>query len=384
MQKINEQVETIIIGGGCIGLCTAYYLIELGYEDFLVLEQGYVGSGSSGRCGSGIRAQFADQTNIKMMKEGVRLWKKLSKELNFDFIQKGYLYLIYNREELKQFEKMKELQNSHGVNTKIISPEEINRINRYLDTTQVLAGCFNPDDGKADPFEVLFRLMNFVNSSGVKILQHTQVTDIGILPDGTKMVQTNRGSIPANKLLNAAGGWAPKIGEMIGLDIPIEPYRHQAIITEPLKERTLDPMIVSLTHHDAYFTQTKDGGIIGGVGIPENEPPTYDTTETFDFKERVSQAFTQIMPPLRFLRILRSWGGYYGITPDGNPMLGKYGLEENYIAAGFSGHGFMMAPIVGKSMAEIIVSGNPKITLDYYDPTRFERGELRETALQIG
>lgn len=384
MKENLDKVETVIVGGGSIGLCIAYYLTELGYKDFLVLEQGFVGSGSSGRCGSGIRAQFADETNIKVMKEGVKLWRKLSEKLGFDFIQKGYLYLIYDKAELKQFEKMKALQNSLGVNTEIISPQEINQINRYIDISKVLAGSYNPEDGKADPFDVLFSLMNYLNSSDIRILQYTKVTNVEILTDGIKQIETNRGSIQAEKLVNAAGGWASKIGELIGVEIPIEPYRHQAIITEPFMEGTVEPMIVSLTHDDAYFTQTKDGGIVGGVGISEDESPTYDTTETIDFQERVSRAFTQIMPSLRHLRILRSWGGYYAMTSDGNPMIGEFGIEGNYIAAGFSGHGFMMAPIVGKSMAELIADGRSEIDIDYYQPARFEKGELREKALQMG
>lgn len=384
MKKIRDKVGTVIIGGGIIGLSIAYYLTEFGYKDFVVLEQSLIGSGSSGRCGSGIRAQFADETNIEVMKASTKLWEELSVKLGFDFIQSGYLYLIYNQEELKQFEKMKKIQNSLGLPTRMISPDEINKINEYIDTSRVVAGSYNPEDGKTDPFDAIFSLMNYLNKSRVHILQHTKVTNIEISSNGVKKLGTNQGEIRTERLINATGGWAPKIGEIMGTDMPIKSYKHQAIITEPLKEGMIEPVVISLTHDDAYLTQTKDGGIIGGVGTPDREPPTYDTSETIDFQERVSKAFTQIMPSLRFVRILRSWGGYYAMTPDGNPMLGEYEIEGNYIAAGFSGHGFMMAPIVGRSMAELIVNGKSRIDLGYYDPARFERGELREAALQMG
>jgi sarcosine oxidase subunit beta len=171
---------------------------------------------------------------------------------------------------------------------------------------------------------------------------------------------------------------------MLGIKIPINPFRHQAIITEPLKLNMIKPMIIAPKYEDAYFTQTKDGGIIGGVGTPPTEKSTYNLNESLDFEERVTKAFTQIMPCLSHARIIRHWAGYYTMTQDNNPLIGKFKLEGHYLAAGYSGHGFMMGPAIGKSMAELMVKGRSSISLDYYDPYRVERGELREEALKVG
>jgi sarcosine oxidase subunit beta len=106
--------------------------------------------------------------------------------------------------------------------------------------------------------------------------------------------------------------------------------------------------------------------------------------ETLEFEERISKAFGTMIPSLKYARILKHWAGYYAMSPDGNPLLGEYKIPGHYLAAGFSGHGYMMAPSVGEALAEVINGGKTDLPLDYYDPERIDRGELREAALQMG
>lgn len=106
--------------------------------------------------------------------------------------------------------------------------------------------------------------------------------------------------------------------------------------------------------------------------------------ETLKFEKRLSKAFSQIIPALKHVKILRHWAGFYAITPDHNPLLGEYKINGHYLASGFSGHGFMMSPIVGKSISELVLNGETEYSLEYFDPYRIDRGELRELALQMG
>ncbi|MFW6071829.1 MAG: NAD(P)/FAD-dependent oxidoreductase [Candidatus Bipolaricaulota bacterium] len=377
--------DAVVVGAGSTGLAVAYYLEQLGVENVSVLEKNYAGSGSTGRCGTGIRAQFADEPTIRTMKRAEKLWEELAGDLGFDFRRTGYLYLHHTDEAMKRYREMKKLQNSLGVPTEILTPEEAKEICEPLDTTDLLGASYNPDDGKAHPFEVVAGFKRHFRTSPVELKEGTEVTNIQ-LKEGKKVktIETTGEDYEAEILINAAGGWAPKIAEMIGLDVPIEPYRHQAVITEPIRAGTIEPMVISMSHEDAYLTQTERGGVIGGVATPEDEPPTFDTTETLDFEKRVSRAMGSIAPGLKHVRILRHWAGYYAMSPDGNPLIGGYGPPGFYLAAGFSGHGYMMAPAVGKGLAEMIVHGNTELPFDYYDPERVDRGELREGALQMG
>ena len=380
---INKDV--IIIGGGSTGLATAYYLEKKGITDVLILEKGYVGSGSTGRCGSGIRAQFNDRPTVEMMKRAETEWKELSENLDFEFTQSGYLYLHYTEEDLNHYREMCDFQNSLGVPTEMLSPKEAKGICELIDISDVKGASFNPEDGKAHPFDVVTAFRKFFHESEVELKEGEEVVNVSRRDgDELKLVEAGDVTYGTHILVNAAGGWAPKIGAMMGLEIPIEPYRHQAIITEPFKSGRVEPMIISMHHDAAYLTQTPRGGVIGGVGTPDHEEPTYDMRESLEFENRVSKAFGSIIPGLKQARILRHWAGYYAITPDGNPLIGEYGVPNHYLAAGFSGHGYMMAPAVGEGLAQLITESNPELPLDYYDPERIDRGELREGALQMG
>ena len=383
---MKNEAKTVIIGGGIIGLSIAYNLAKLGEEDIVVLEKNYLGSGSTFRCGTGIRQQFGDEANIRMMKRSVEIWKNLEEELGMDvnFRQTGYLFLLYNENEVKDFKKNVELQNKFGIPSRIITPEEAREIVPPLNTEGVIAAAWNHTDGKANPFKAVFAYANAAKKLGVKIYEYTAADDIKLENRSIKEVVTNRGTVKTKRVINAANGWAKLINEKIGVNIPIEPYKHQGIKTEPLKQGEIEPMVVSFKHDGVYMTQEADqGGVIGGYALKYG--PTFDITPTYEFLRGVSYRFSQIIPSLKYVNVIRIWGGYYAETPDGNAAIGRINeADEYYIAAGFSGHGFMLSPAVAEMMAELVVYGKTDKPLWFYDPYRFARGELRGKAIQMG
>ncbi len=385
---MKSEAKTVIIGGGIIGPSIAYNLAKLGESDVVVLEKGYLGNGSTFRCGTGIRQQFGDEANIRMMKRSVELWRGLSEELGRDveFTQTGYLFLLYDEEELESSKKNVHLQNRFGVPTRLITPEEAREIVPLLNTDGVIGAAWNHTDGKANPFKAVFAYADAARRMGVEIYEYTEAKDIKVENGKIKAVVTNRGEIRTGRVVNAANAWAPKVNKMAGVpvDIPIHPYKHQSVKTEPIKPGQIEPMVVSFRHGGVYLTQeANQGGVIGGYGLKYG--PTYDITPTYEFLRGVSYRFSQIIPALKYVNVIRIWGGYYAETPDGNAAIGRIKeIDEFYIAAGFSGHGFMLAPAVGEAVAELIVDGKTDKPLDFYDPYRFERGELRGKAIQMG
>ncbi len=383
---MRNEAKTVIIGGGIVGLSIAYNLAKLGEEDIIVLEKNYLGSGSTFRCGTGIRQQFGDEANIRMMKRSVEIWKNLEEELGMDvnFRQTGYLFLLYNEKEVKDFKKNVELQNKFGVPSRIITPEEAREIVPSLNMEGVIAAAWNHTDGKANPFKAVFAYANAAKKLGVKIYEYTMAKDIKLENGSIKEVVTDRGVIKTRRVINAANGWAKLLNEKIGVNIPIEPYKHQGIKTEPIKQGQIEPMVVSFKHDGVYMTQEADqGGVIGGYALKYG--PTFDITPTYEFLRGVSYRFSQIIPALKYVNVIRIWGGYYAETPDGNAAIGKIKeIDDYYIAAGFSGHGFMLSPAVGEMMAELVVNGKTDKPIWFYDPYRFARGELRGKAIQMG
>ncbi len=383
---MKSKVDVAIIGGGIIGLYTAYELAKRGVENIAVYEKKYIGSGSTFRCGTGIRQQFGDEANIKMMKRAVEKWSTLGEEMGFPafkMAKTGYLFLLYDEKEVEQYRKNVELQNSLGVPSKIISPEEAKEIVPGLDISEVIGASWNPTDGKANPFVAVFGLSKALKRMGVEINEYTEVQDIIVKDNAIAGVKTSRGEVKAEKVLNAANAWAKIFNEKLGLKIPIEPYKHQGIVSEPFKKGEIKPMVISFKHGGAYLTQKANGGVIGGIALKYG--PTWDLTPTYEFLREIAKNFTRIIPALKYITIIRQWAGYYAETPDHNAAIGKIKeIDGYYLSAGFSGHGFMLAPAAAEGMAELMTKGSTSLPLDFYDPYRFERGELREQAIQMG
>ncbi|WP_297438575.1 FAD-binding oxidoreductase [Thermococcus sp.] len=383
-RSLPERSEITIVGGGIVGVTIAHELAKRG-EDVTVIEKRFIGSGSTFRCGTGIRQQFNDEANVRTMKRSVELWRKYSEEYGFSFEQTGYLFLLYDDDEVEEFKRNIAIQNRFGVPTRLITSEEAKEIVPLIDISEVIAASWNPTDGKADPFYATAAFALNAERFGAKLVEYTEVKDFIVENGKIKGLKTNWGVIRTGTVINATNAWAKLINAMagIGVKIPIEPYKHQAVITQPIKRGSIKPMVISFKYGHAYLTQTAHGGIVGGVGYELG--PTYDLSPTYEFMREVSYYFTKIVPALRELLILRTWAGYYAKTPDSNPTIGKIEeLDDYYIAAGFSGHGFMMAPAVAEMMAELVTKGRTDLPVNWYDPYRFERGELRGQALQMG
>ncbi len=383
---MKNKVDIAIVGGGIIGLMTAYELARKGSETVAVFEKRYVGSGSTFRCGTGIRQQFGDEANITMMKRSVEKWRTLGEALEYEelkYVENGYLFLIYDEDELQEYKKNVSLQNSLGVPSRIITPEEAKEIVPLLDTSEIIAAAWNPTDGKADPFKAIYGLLRTLKRMDIDVYEYTPVEEIVVKNGEIEGVKTPAGMVKADVVLNAANAWAKNLNEKLGVNIPIEPYKHQAIVTEDFKLGEIKPMVISFKYGGAYLTQKSTGGIIGGIALKYG--PTWDLTPTYEFMVEVSRNFTRIIPALKYVSLIRQWAGYYAETPDHNAAIGKINeIEGYYIAAGFSGHGFMLAPAVAEAVSDLILKGGTSLPLDFYDPYRFERGELREQAIQMG
>ncbi len=383
---MKSKVDVAIIGGGIIGLYTAYELHKRGVENIAVYEKNYIGSGSTFRCGTGIRQQFGDEANIRMMKRAVEKWSTVGEEIGFPplkMAKTGYLFLLYDEDEMNRFKKNVQLQNSLGVPSKIISPEEAQEIVPTLDISEVIGASWNSTDGKANPFLAVHGLAKYLRKNGVEINEYTEVKEVVVKDGAVRGIKTSKGEVQAEQVLNAANAWAKIFNEKLGLKIPIEPYKHQGIVSEPFKKGEIKPMVISFKHGGAYLTQKANGGIIGGIALKYG--PTWDLTPTYEFLRQIAKNFTRIIPALKHITIIRQWAGYYAETPDHNAAIGKIKeIEGYYLSAGFSGHGFMLAPAAAEGMAELMTKGRSSLPLDFYDPYRFERGELREQAVQMG
>ncbi len=380
---MKTEARIVIVGSGVTGLSTAYSLANRGETNVVILEGGHLSAGASSRNGGGIRAQFLTEENIMLAKWSISRFRRLGVELgvNFWFRQGGYLFVAESDDEMTTLRKASEFQNRFGLGTRVIGCDEVQAIVPEMVCKGVVGGSFRKGDGVLLPFPLLFGYADFLRSKGVTIETKCEATDIA-RSGGRFEVRTTRGSILAEKVLNAAGGWSSDVGKMMGLDIPTKPVRHQIMVSEPLSP-FLDPMVVTLKD-GFYMSQGPRGELVGG--ITERGPHGNDFKKSSaDFCIQMSSRIVSLFPRLSGASMMRQWGGFYDMSPDANPILGEVqGTENAYVACGFSGHGFMISPAVGEFMAALILGERPIFPTAPYMLSRFREGSVRPEQLVVG
>lgn len=371
---LPQKAEIAIVGGGVMGLAIAYYLARRGLTDVVVIERGYLAEGASGRNGGGVRQQWSTEINIRLMQESVELCRRFAVDVgvNVWFRQGGYLFLARSQKEVARLEKNIDLQNRCGVATRMLEPKQALDIVPELNLEGIVGAAFNPSDGILFPWPFLWGYARQAAAMGVKIYTQTPVVSLEANAGGGFDVRTERGVVTARRVINACGAWSPKLAKLVGVEVPTFPIRHEICSSEPLKP-FLRPMVSELAS-GLYCSQSMRGEIVGGVTIP-GHGSTYAMGSTLEFLTTYARRLVRLMPILGDIKILRQWAGPYDQSPDGNPILGPAPDHPDFfLACGFVGHGFMMAPIVGKLYAEWLTGGTPHEIFSRYRLARFTDG----------
>lgn len=374
----------VIIGAGIVGLYTAYHLVRKGIRDVAILDQApALLLGASGRNGGGVRAQWTSAENIDLAKRSIDQFRRLAGATRFNtwFRQGGYLFLARSEDQVSKLKKATAFQNQHGVSTRMLYPEDCRILVPGLNTQGVLAASYNPDDGTLFPWPVVHGLADWLRRRGVKIHLNTQVTGFRNLHARKRVVETSRQDWETQHVVVAAGAWSRDVGAWAGLEIPTHPERHEILVTESLKP-FLDPMLVDLGN-GLYCSQAMRGELVGGLGYPPHRGPSWSST--LDFLQGFAAAIQRLLPAMGGVNVLRQWAGSYDMSPDHKPIIGQVpDVDDFYVACGLAGHGFMIAPMVGQLVAELVADGRPSLDLRKFRLSRFAEGDVEPETMVIG
>ncbi len=379
-KALPNTADVVIIGGGVSGCSIAWNLAKQGQKNIVVIEREYLTSGATGRCGAGVRQQWATKANCILAKQSVEFFEQAQAILEYDgdveFKQEGYLIVSSTPEETAQFKKNVRLQNSLGIPSKLLTKAEAKQIVPHLNTDVIDAATFCGTDGHLNPFTMTDAYYKAAKRLGVSFYTYTTVEDIDVKNGAIHAVKTNKGTIKTDVVVNAAGGWAKEIGEMAGVDIPVFSENHEILVTEPV-EKMQGPMVISFSHN-IYCQQTPHGAFIMGRG-DKNMPKGHDVSSSWTFLDDMSKTVTTLLPPIGELRVIRQWGGLYNISPDHQPIISDAkDVKGFYMACGFSGHGFMLAPMTGLLLSELILGKTPSLPMEDMALDRFEGKEITE------
>jgi 4-methylaminobutanoate oxidase (formaldehyde-forming) len=380
---LPSQAAIVVIGGGIIGCSTAYHLARDHKADVILLEQGKLTSGSTWHA-AGLVGQLRSSASItRVLKYSVELYKGLEAEtgLATGWKMTGCLRLATNRDRWTEFRRLATTAKSFGMDMQLITPAEVKKMWPLMDVSDLVGASWLPTDGQASPSDITQSLAKGARMHGAKIFEGVRVTGFEINDGRIVKVRTNQGDVACEKVVNCAGQWARQVGAMAGINVPLQPVKHQYIITEKLEGLATDAPTIRDPDRRTYFKEEVGGLVMGGY---EPNPQAWTTGDVPDdwefrlfdddydhFEQHMSQAIARV-PALETAGVKQMINGPESFTPDGNFILGVAPECANmFVGAGFNAFGIASGGGAGWVLAQWVVDGEAPLDLWVVDIRRF-------------
>ncbi|MYT28821.1 MULTISPECIES: FAD-binding oxidoreductase [unclassified Streptomyces] len=368
------SADVVIIGGGVIGASIAFHLAEADAGRVLLLERDLPAGGSSGKPLGGVRAQFSDPLNIRLGLRSLDAWRDFARRPGADIgLQTvGYLFLLGDETARDTFAAGIELQNAHGVPSRLITPHAARDLCPYVDPGTLVAAAFSPTDGYATPKAAVTGYLRAARRLGATVRTRCPVIAIDTADGSVQAVRTPHGTVRTRTVICCAGAWSGEVGALAGVALPVTPLRRQIAFTGPLRPR---PPRIPFTLDYAstlYFHNDGADGLLLGLSDPA-QPPGYDREFSREWLAPFRAAAARRAPALAGLPVTGGWAGLYEMTPDRNALIGEAPHPGRFLyATGFSGHGFLQAPAVGELVRDLYLRREPFLDIGPLAATRFD------------
>lgn len=398
--RVPTHAQVVVIGGGILGCSVAYHLARDHNADVLLLEQNKLTSGSTWHA-AGLVGQLRSSAGVtEMLKHSVELYKRLDEEtgLSTGWKMTGCLRLACNADRLAEFEDGAKNAARFGMEMEIISPSQAKALCPFIMVDDLVGASFLPTDGQANPSDIAMSLAKGARMHGAQLVEGVRVSGFMMSGDRIAAVETDAGSVTCETVVNCAGMWARQLGALAGVDVPLQPVKHQYVITEPIDGLSQETPTIRDPDRRTYFKEEVGGLSFGGY---EPDPIAWDVTavpddfafQLFDddwdhFAQHLKHAVARV-PALEHAGIKTMINGPESFTPDGYPMLGPAAACANmFIGAGFNAFGIASGGGAGWALAQWIVTGKAPLDLAVVAADRFagrygDGSELREDTLKF-
>jgi sarcosine oxidase subunit beta len=337
-----------------------------------------------------VRTHYSIEANMRHAVESLKIFANFAEVIGGESGFRRTGYLILGPEEHRQpMEQVFHNQNKYGIDTKILAPAEAHEIHPLLDFEDVGVIGYDTLTGYCDPYLTTTAYAQRAKDLGVTIYTDTPVTGLK-LNGAHKTVQTPGGNFESPTVILAAGPWTQTLGRMIGVEFPYEVSRHKVITLKIDRPYRLDwPIVKDLTTPDKLYFRPETGGVVligsGDYGDPIDDPDALTDQVELAHVARIEALISRRMPAFAQAEYTAGWTGPYDITPDWNPIVGLLPeLEGLYVAVGFSGHGFKLAPTISEALAQTVLGLAARVPIDVYSPTRFSEGKVLHGAYGLG
>jgi len=385
------RADVVVVGGGVVGSSIAYHLRTDGFTGRVIVverDPSYARA-SSGRAMGGIRQQFGSAVNVRLAQYSIDFYRRFDQALPraaglppSGFVQRGYLFLV-NDELADRFERRFARQRRLGACVERLSLDRIRQLVPDLRLDDIRFGLFGPEDGYASPRAVLAGLRHAALAAGATYLA-AEVVGIEYAGGRVTGVTLDRGErVTCATLVNAAGPFAGALAALAGIALPVQPVRQQlfrcalARVWPYRFPVVIDPTGVHWRHEDPSETAPRDRIVVARTKLDEPPGENFDC-DVSRWEREFRPPLISRLPALEPLELLDGWAGLYEMTPDHNPIIGDHPQRRGFVLAnGFSGHGLMLAPAVGKAVSELVRLGACQtFDISAFDVRRFARGEL--------
>jgi sarcosine oxidase, subunit beta len=371
---LPPAAEVVVVGGGAVGVSTAFHLAEAG-ADVLLLERGELGSGSTSKAAGGVRAQFSDPVNIELGQRSLRAFEDFARRPggDIDLKQQGYLFLLSDPADVAAFESGVALQNSLGVPSRMLTVQQACELSPLVSPEGLLAAAYSPTDGHCTPEGVVGGYARAAREHGAVLRRDVEVTGVETTGGEISAVRTDAGTVRTSTVVCAAGAWSAAVGEFAGVELPVRPLRRQILVTEPMPD--LPPRLpFTIDFATSFYFHEEGPGLLVGMSDPDEEFGFRLGTDD-RWLGRLSEAVAHRAPRVAEAGVAHGWAGLYEITPDHNALVGNAG--RFFYATGFSGHGFLQSPAIGEVMRDLVLGRTPPIDVSGLDVRRFDGAEVR-------
>jgi sarcosine oxidase subunit beta len=338
----------VVAGAGATGASIAFHLASLGARDVVLADRGRVAGGATSKAMGGVRQQFSTAAEVRLAQASIRFFEELGPPL---FDQVGYLFVATTEQGLAELEERRALQADLGVPVERVDPSRV----EGLRTDDVLGAVMCVTDGTADPPAVARELVRRATKLGVELREGCDAA-----------------TLEAELLVIACGPWSAELAATRGIDLPVRPLSRQLLATTELELPERLPMV--LEAENGFHFRRRGKRLVIAMADPE---PRWGFDEVVDeslFDDRLVRLHHRYPPAAEAgVTIAEGWAGLYDMTPDAHPILGEV-ADGVHAACGFSGHGFMQSPAVGRALAEEILGETPSLDLSPYRLARFAEG----------
>jgi len=379
---MSIAADVVIVGGGVIGCSIAYNLAKEGLKP-VVIEKSDIGGQASGSNGGGVRQSARNLKEIPLAMESIRMYGELHEELGIDveYVRKGNLRFCISEDDVVTMNKSVASQKATGLELEMLDRKEILELNPYVGE-KVIGASYCATDGHANPLLVTNGFFLKAKRLGARFYPHEEVVDIKLRKGKVTAVVTDKQVIETDLVVNAAGVAGRKVANMVGLDIPMNPVFSEVMITECYP--ALFAQMIGHAKGLFYGRQTVHGSFLWGGFIGTEQFIYRSGKPLFHYiTPAVSKSIIDYFPVLKDIHIIRTWSGLIAGISDGIPVLGLTSEVPGFVfCTGFSGHGFGLAPVIGKVMSELILDCQVSIPIHDFCYGRFNESEDKECVCQ--